>query len=226
MAVPSAVPPAGMTSALAVVAHPDDESFGLGAIIDAVVHAGGRAAVLCFTHGEASTLGGARSDLAAVRTKEFAAAATILGVSRTELLDYPDGRLSTVPLPELADHVLRFATEVAPSHLLVFDTGGVTGHPDHDTATTAAHATAARLGVPVIGWALPDRVATQLNTELGTRFTGRPPDDLQWTFLVDRAVQRRAITAHASQAADNPVLVRRLDLLGNTEHLRLLSGLT
>lgn len=49
--------PAGMGSVLAVVAHPDDESFDLGAILDTVVAAGGRASVLCFTRGEASTLG-------------------------------------------------------------------------------------------------------------------------------------------------------------------------
>jgi LmbE family N-acetylglucosaminyl deacetylase len=44
------------TSVLAVVAHPDDESFGLGAILDAFTRAGARGEVLCLTHGEASTL--------------------------------------------------------------------------------------------------------------------------------------------------------------------------
>lgn len=41
---------------LAVVAHPDDESFGLGAIIDGLTAGGMAVAVLCFTHGEPSTL--------------------------------------------------------------------------------------------------------------------------------------------------------------------------
>ena len=41
---------------LAVVAHPDDESFGLGAIIDKMTSAGAAVHVLCYTHGEASTL--------------------------------------------------------------------------------------------------------------------------------------------------------------------------
>jgi hypothetical protein len=36
-------------SVLAVVAHPDDESFGLGAIIDASNQAATRTAVLCLT---------------------------------------------------------------------------------------------------------------------------------------------------------------------------------
>ncbi|HLI74718.1 MAG TPA: PIG-L family deacetylase, partial [Acidimicrobiales bacterium] len=43
--------------ALAVVAHPDDESFGLGAVLAALVRSGGDVRVLSFTHGEASTLG-------------------------------------------------------------------------------------------------------------------------------------------------------------------------
>ncbi len=43
-------------SVLAVVAHPDDESFGLGAVIDALTSAGAAVHVLCFTRGEASTL--------------------------------------------------------------------------------------------------------------------------------------------------------------------------
>jgi len=42
------------TSLLAVVAHPDDESFGLGAILDGFVVGGARVEVLCLTHGEAS----------------------------------------------------------------------------------------------------------------------------------------------------------------------------
>lgn len=42
-----------------VVAHPDDESFGLGAIVDAFTRSGSGVEVLCLTHGEASTLQGA-----------------------------------------------------------------------------------------------------------------------------------------------------------------------
>ncbi|MHB8188726.1 MAG: hypothetical protein ACYDDU_22215 [Dermatophilaceae bacterium] len=34
------------TSVLAVVAHPDDESFGLGAVLDGFLHTGARVEVL------------------------------------------------------------------------------------------------------------------------------------------------------------------------------------
>src|SRR5664280_869207 len=69
------------STVLAVVAHPDDESFGLGAILDAFHRAGTRTAVLCLTRGEASTLHGAAGDLTAVRGREFAGAARTLGIT-------------------------------------------------------------------------------------------------------------------------------------------------
>src|SRR5450756_2504458 len=84
-------------SVLAVVAHPDDESFGLGAILDAFTRAGAGVEVLCLTHGEASTLHGAPGDLASLRGAELAAAADVLGVTRAMLKDHPDGDLSGLP---------------------------------------------------------------------------------------------------------------------------------
>jgi len=42
---------------LAVVAHPDDESFGLGAVLDHLISSGAQVRVLCLTEGEASTVG-------------------------------------------------------------------------------------------------------------------------------------------------------------------------
>jgi N-acetylglucosamine malate deacetylase 2 len=44
-------PLAGVTSVLAVVAHPDDESFGLGGVVERLTGRGATASVLCFTHG-------------------------------------------------------------------------------------------------------------------------------------------------------------------------------
>lgn len=57
-------------SVLVVVAHPDDESFGLGAVIAAFVGQRTAVHVLCFTHGELSTLGAGSADLATVRAAD------------------------------------------------------------------------------------------------------------------------------------------------------------
>jgi len=53
---PLDAPPA-VPTALAVCAHPDDESFGLGATLAALVGAVTAIDTLCFTRGEASTVG-------------------------------------------------------------------------------------------------------------------------------------------------------------------------
>jgi LmbE family N-acetylglucosaminyl deacetylase len=105
---------------------------------------------------------------------------------------------------------------------VAFDLGGITGHPDHVRATEAALAAAADLDLPVIGWAVPHAVANALNTELGTAFVGRGEHEIDCTVQVDRSRQWAAIAAHRSQSADNPVLRRRLQLLGDTEHVRML----
>src|SRR5579863_6797097 len=123
------------TSALAVVAHPDDESFGLGAVLADLTFRGVEVRVLCFTHGEASTLG-AGTNLAEMRAREMAAAGAALGVRSVTLLDHPDGRLSDVPTPTLADEVEAVLGDA--DLLVAFEPGGVTGHPDHRAATAAA----------------------------------------------------------------------------------------
>ncbi len=209
-------------SVLVVCAHPDDESFGLGAILSTFADAGSRLSVLCFTHGEASTLHTAPGDLGTIRAAELAAAGEVLGITRVELLDYSDGALNAQPIDELADHVLRVAHEVGPSVLLVFDHGGITGHPDHQHATGAALYAAATLGLRVLAWAIPGEVAGLLNGEFGTAFAGRDENELDIAVTVDRTRQLAAIRRHHSQSTDNPVLWRRLALLGAAEYLRYL----
>jgi LmbE family N-acetylglucosaminyl deacetylase len=178
--------------------------------------------VLCFTHGEASTLHGVGGDLNAVRAAELDCAGRVLGVERVVLLDHADGGLADVRDVALAAEAERTAREVSATLLLVFDEGGVTGHPDHQRATEAARVAGARLGLPVLAWTLPASVARTLNRELGTAFVGRPELDIDLVVDVDRTVQREAIECHRSQAIDNRVLRRRLKLLGSTERLRYL----
>ncbi len=210
------------SSVLAVCAHPDDESFGLGALLDLFARAGARVSVLCLTHGEASTLGHDARPLGEVRAAELERAGRELGVTRVELLDYPDGALAGVDEDALAHEVRRAVAWAAPDLVLAFDEGGITGHPDHVRATAAAMAGAP--GSPVLAWCLPAGVAAALNDELGATFIGREPNDLDLVVRVDRCAQMRAIARHASQSTDNAVLRRRLELQGGAEWLRWLRG--
>jgi LmbE family N-acetylglucosaminyl deacetylase len=210
---------------LAVVAHPDDESFGLGAVLSTFVAAGAAVTVLCLTHGEASTLHGVAGDLEQVRGAELAGAAEALGLDRVELLDYPDAHLDEVDLGELVDRVAATARAVRPDGLVVFDPSGVTGHPDHVRATAAALGAAESHGLPVLGWTLPATVAAQLRREHGAPFTGHSPYEIAFSVTVDRARQLRAVACHPSQAVPGSVLWHRLELLGDQEHLRWLRPL-
>lgn len=126
------------------------------------------------------------------------------------------------PLNELAGHVERSAQALAATALLVFDHGGITGHPDHQRATDAALTAAPSLGIPVLAWAIPASVAEALNDEFGASFAERLPRELDITLIVDRTRQLQAIECHHSQSHDNPVLRRRLQLLRDTESLRYL----
>ena len=211
------------SSVLVVCAHPDDESFGLGAVLSAFVDQGARTSVMCFTRGEASTLHATEGDLATVRSREFAQAAHVLGVSHFELLDYPDGHLVDQPFTELTTHVVRLAHEVGADLLLVFDEGGITGHPDHEQATRVAVAAATTVEVPVLAWVIDEGVATTLHGEFGAPFLGRRRDQLDFLIPTDRVIQRQAIACHVSQSASNPVLHRRLELSGEVEPLRWLA---
>ncbi len=233
--------PGGLPSwgrVLAVVAHPDDESFALGALVDGFVRHGAEVAVLCLTHGEASTLradgvegadrvvgtgGPGRRDLGAVREAELRSAAAVLGVRETRLLGHPDGRLSDPALAaDLVADVAAAVDDLAPDGLLVLDpAGGVTGHADHEAASRAAVTAAARRGLPVLAWALTEDIAARLNEEHGAQFSGYPAG-LLTAVRVDRRRQDLAVREHASQAVPGSVLWRRLELSGDVEHVRLL----
>jgi len=219
--MPSVLPAA--KSVLVVCAHPDDESFGLGGILSALVKQGADATVLCFTRGEASTLHTTEEDLATVRAQEFAQAADVLGVLRSEMLDYPDGRLTEQPLPELTAHVRQIVEEMDTDLILVFDEGGITGHRDHVQATKAAVTAGTSSGVPVLAWAMLDEIANELNNEFDAGFVGRSEGELAFSVPVDRTLQLEAIRCHMSQSGSNPVLRRRLELTGDVEYLRWLT---
>lgn len=212
----------GLHSLVAVCAHPDDESFGLGAVIDALSALGTCTAVLSFTHGEASTLHSVGGELGAIRAAELSAAADVLRVTDVLLLDHADGGLTHVNRDVLVDEVVHYAAAVGADGLLAFDLGGITGHADHRCATEAAEHAGDQLGLPVLAWSIPAMVAESLNASHGTSFVGRSEDEVDIVLPVDRQTQARAIACHASQSTDNSVLWQRLELLGDVEWLRWL----
>ncbi|MEP7017124.1 MAG: OsmC family protein [Actinomycetota bacterium] len=217
----TAVPP-NWTSVLAVVAHPDKDSFGLGAILDAFMFAGASVQVHCLTHGQAWTLDDAPGDLAALRGAELASAADVLGPTRAKLDVIPDGALSELDGMALAGEVVAAARSCGAEGLLVFDTAGVAGDLDHVAVTTAALLAAEMLDLPVLGWTLPDSVAVALNRDPDGASIGHRGEDVDLRVTVERARRRLLSHAQATKAHPGSVLRRRLELLADTESLRWL----
>ena len=212
----------GWGRVLVVVAHPDDESFGLGAVISAFAADDVVVDVLCLTRGEASTLHGVEGDLATIREHELRAAADALGARGVDLRALPDGGLARLDHAISDREVERAVAATRPDGILTFDTTGISGHPDHVAATDAAVRVAARHGLGVLAWTLPEEICRRLDDDGHSGFLGRPMSEVDLILTVDRTAQRAAVDRHPSQAVPGSVLWRRLELQGDTEHLRWL----
>jgi LmbE family N-acetylglucosaminyl deacetylase len=177
---------------LAVFAHPDDETYLCGGLMARAVRAGDRVVCVTATRGELGSPDEARwpngPALAAVRTREMAAALAHLGVSEHHWLDYPDGGCADVDQDEALRRVTAVMAEVRPDTVLTFGPDGMTGHPDHQAA--CRWATAAFDAVAVDGAQLayatntPEWVARfkprldEFNVFMGVEPPAHPVDEL------------------------------------------------
>lgn len=132
---------------LAVLAHPDDESFGLGGTLALYARRGYDTYLVCATRGEAGMvdeehLNGFK-DKAELRTNELMRAANILDLKDVFLLGYrdsgmpgteenrhPDAQINH-SIDEVAGEVVRYIRELKPDIVLTFDPIGGYRHPDH-----------------------------------------------------------------------------------------------
>jgi LmbE family N-acetylglucosaminyl deacetylase len=136
---------------LCVTAHPDDESAGFGGALMMAHRDGVETSLLCFTDGQAAHYRGAAADageLGRLRRSELEAASEILGLTRFEVLHYPDGELRKQDMQELIGVVVERIRRLRPQVVLTFGgDGNVNLHRDHtivSMATTAAFHWAAR----------------------------------------------------------------------------------
>jgi LmbE family N-acetylglucosaminyl deacetylase len=132
---------------LAVLAHPDDESFGLGGTLALYASRGYDTYYVCATRGEAGTvdeehLAGFK-DTAEMRTAELMKAAEALGLKEVFFLGYRDSGMPgtepnqhpnaqiNAPIDEVAGRVVKFIRDLKPDVVLTFDPIGGYKHPDH-----------------------------------------------------------------------------------------------
>lgn len=210
-----ALPPWG--TVLAVVAHPDDATFALGATLAQWTAHGASVHVLTLTRGAPSTPG-ISGDLTGYATTQLRQVAGQLGLGSARMLDFPADDLAEVAVGRLRAAVADEVGRLRPDGLLVFDASGVSGHPDHVRATEIALEVATDHDLPVLAWTVPARLAEELNAACETDFHGRPSEELDAVVRVDRESQLITSLTHASQAVPLHRLWRRLELLGDREY--------
>jgi LmbE family N-acetylglucosaminyl deacetylase len=137
----------GKKTLLAVLAHPDDESFGMGGTLALYASQGVDVHLVCATRGEvgevAPELLEGFESIAKLRESELRCAAGILGLAGVHFLDYRDSGMPGSPdnthplalaaqsLDEVARNVVCYIRELKPQVVLTFDPIGGYRHPDH-----------------------------------------------------------------------------------------------
>jgi LmbE family N-acetylglucosaminyl deacetylase len=140
---------------MAVLAHPDDESLGVGGTLAKYASEGVEVFLLTATRGDAGRYRGHRpSDdqhpgpiaLGKIREAELRAAASVLGICEVSILDYGDQHLDRANPREAIAGIAGHLRRVRPDVVVTFGPDGAYGHPDHvaiSQFTTAAIVAAA-----------------------------------------------------------------------------------
>lgn len=206
-------------------AHPDDEAIFSGGTIARLAAAGYRVVVVMATSGGLGLEAADASDaLDEVRERELAEACRILGVARTVLLRYVDSGLDDAAYPQgsfatadVGDAAARLAAVLraeAAEALVVYDEGGIYGHPDHVQAHRVGTAAAAFAGIATVYEMTVDReylhfVETHLIDHAREALPHIEQIGMPTVFITSmldvRAYltqKRAAIAAHASQVHD------------------------
>src|SRR4051794_10211910 len=215
---------------LVVVAHPDDETFGLGSGIAGAAAGGAHVVVACATRGEAGELrpgdelGG--RPLADARVEELHAAAATLGAAEVVLLDFADSGMAGdaaettlfgAPFAAVVAAVGAVVERVDPDVVVTLDESGGDGHRDHVRIAEATieavrqRATAATL----YSWCVVRSLLTRwldhqratspdrAYLKLHPAARGRPEEEV--TTVVEAAalvaLRQQAIALHGSQVS-------------------------
>jgi LmbE family N-acetylglucosaminyl deacetylase len=120
---------------MCVLAHPDDESLGMGGALAKYSAEGVETYVVTATRGEKGRSGREESltpeEVGRIRTAELRAAASELGVREVNFLGYRDGALDQAHPAEAVCRIVAEIRRVRPHLVLTFAPDGAYGHPDH-----------------------------------------------------------------------------------------------
>jgi LmbE family N-acetylglucosaminyl deacetylase len=223
---------------MAVLAHPDDESLGMGGTLARYARQGVQTHLVTATRGERGRNGESRDtppdELAAMREAELRDAARELGIRDVRFLDYPDGALDCVDAREAAARIAAHIDRVRPHVVLTCGPEGGYGHPDHiaiSQFTTAAVMVAAHRVSKLYymawtqgKWDAYEAALRTLQSKVdGVTRQATPWPDWAITTVLDTAdhwtTVWRAVSCHRSQMS----IYRNLERLSG-EHHRALWG--
>ena len=121
---------------MAILAHPDDESLGMGGTIARYADEGIGTYLVCATRGERGryfddTERPPIETVASRREKELRNAAQVLGIREVYFLDYLDKDLDQADAREAVARIAGHIRRVRPQVAVTFGPEGGYGHPDH-----------------------------------------------------------------------------------------------
>jgi len=207
---------------MAVLAHPDDESLGLGGTLARYAREGVATHLVTATRGQRGRCDHLEerpddTEVGRIREAELREATRILGVGSLTILDYMDGALDQADPIEAAERIAAKMVEIRPHIVLTFDPDGAYGHPDHiaiSQLTTAAVAVAASAGHAVdklyfmawakAKWGAYEAAFKQLVSRVGDQVRrAQPWADWAITSVIDTTEEWptvwKAVSAHRSQ---------------------------
>jgi LmbE family N-acetylglucosaminyl deacetylase len=130
---------------IGILAHPDDESLGMGGTLARYAKEGVETYLVTATRGERGRFGdaGVRPALQVVgevREAELRAAGKELGIREIHFLDYIDGDLDRANATEAQGKIVPFIRRIKPDVVVTFGPDGAYGHPDHIAISQLASA--------------------------------------------------------------------------------------
>ncbi len=141
---------------MAILAHPDDESLGIGGILARYAAEGVETSVVTATLGQRGRFfdNSDRPDdaeVGRVREAELRRAARVLGVREVHPLGYMDGALDRVDPAEIVPRIAAHIRRLRPQVVVTFDPFGAYGHPDHIAISQLAAAAIVAAAAPQDG---------------------------------------------------------------------------
>jgi LmbE family N-acetylglucosaminyl deacetylase len=121
---------------MAILAHPDDESMGIGGTLARYADEGVETYLVTATRGERGWIGNPSANpglqaLGEIRERELLAAADVLSLKQVEILGYIDGDLDQAGPAGVTPKLVGVVRRVRPDVVITFGPDGAFGHPDH-----------------------------------------------------------------------------------------------